>query len=186
MTDDGMPEPRIRPGTRAQTGFLNWGIARFLGRRSGTVGPPNIFTTVGRHRWLYRWWLLFAATLMPGGKLRRRDTELVILRVGALTGAHYERFHHVRLGRMVGLSDDEIERTLVGSQAPGWTPQQLALMRATEQLHATGEVDDDTWAALAGFLDERRLIEFCFLVGHYEMVAMMLKTLRVREDEHRS
>ena len=37
--------------------------------------------TIARHRRLFRPWLRFAATLMPGGVLPRADSELVILRV---------------------------------------------------------------------------------------------------------
>ncbi|MDQ1680340.1 MAG: hypothetical protein QOI42_1199 [Frankiaceae bacterium] len=76
--------PRIEPGTREQTGTVNALIARAIGLASGTAGPPALFTTLGRHRRLFRPWLRFAGRLMPGGKLPRRDGELVILRVATL------------------------------------------------------------------------------------------------------
>ena len=41
---------------------------------------------------------------MPGGKLPRADTELVILRVAHLTECDYEWDHHERIGRRAGLS----------------------------------------------------------------------------------
>src|SRR5262245_29939335 len=80
----GPAEPRIAPGRRSDIGALNWTVAAIAGRVAGT-GPMNIFTTLGRHRWLFRRWLVFAGALMPGGKLPRVDTELVILRVAANT-----------------------------------------------------------------------------------------------------
>jgi hypothetical protein len=71
--------PRIAHGSRRQIGLVNAMIAAVLGRAAGT-GPPHLFTTLSRHRSLYRPWLRFAGRLMPRGKLPRIDTELVILR----------------------------------------------------------------------------------------------------------
>jgi alkylhydroperoxidase family enzyme len=81
--------PRIRPGSRREIGLVNAGIVRLLGLATGGR-PPNIFTTLARHHGLFRRWLWFAGALMPGGKLPRIETELVILRVAHNTGCEYE------------------------------------------------------------------------------------------------
>ena len=47
---------------------------------------------------------------MPGGRLPRIDTELVILRVAAVRGSDYELNHHRVLGRRAGLDDDALDR----------------------------------------------------------------------------
>ena len=75
--------PRIEPGTRSDVGLVSWTIARVAGRVTGGP-PPNLFLTLGRHPGLFRGWLRFAGRLMPRGKLPRRETELVILRVSHL------------------------------------------------------------------------------------------------------
>src|SRR5690242_14814356 len=105
--------PRIPPGDRRDIGLVNTGIARVIGRAAGS-GPPNLFTTLSRHRRLYRRWLRFAGSLMPGGRLPREDTELLILRVAHNCACAYEWGHHVRLGRRAGLTADEIERVRLG------------------------------------------------------------------------
>src|SRR3954449_5366566 len=102
-------EPRIPPGDRRQFGLVNAAIVWVLGRATGGQ-PPHVFTTLARNRGLFRRWLWFAGGLMPGGKLPRRDTELVILRVAHNTGCDYERLHHEHLGRRAGLSAEEVER----------------------------------------------------------------------------
>ncbi|HET7591241.1 MAG TPA: carboxymuconolactone decarboxylase family protein [Solirubrobacterales bacterium] len=180
---EAQAKPRIPPGDRGQIGALNAAIAWAIGRASGGR-PPNIFTTLARHRGLFRRWLWFAGGLMPGGKLPRRDTELVILRVAHNAGCDYERSHHERLGRRAGLSAEEVERARSGPQAPGWSPRQQLLLRAADEMHGEGEIGDATWSALAAELDERLLIELCLLIGHYEMLAMTLNTLRVQPDPH--
>jgi alkylhydroperoxidase family enzyme len=174
--------PRIRPGTRREIGPLNAAIVRVLGLATGGR-PPHIFTTLARHRGLFRRWLWFAGALMPGGKLPRADSELVILRVAHNAGSEYEWGHHERLGRKAGLSAGQVQRVREGADAPGWSQRQALLLRAADAMHADGEIGDELWTRLAAELDEVRLIELCMLIGHYEMLAMTLNTLRV-EPEH--
>jgi AhpD family alkylhydroperoxidase len=173
--------PRIAPGNRAQIGLVNYALAKLVGLATGGP-PPNVFTTLARNRKLFRRWLWFAGGLMPGGRLPRRDTELVILRVAHNTRCEYERGHHEHLGRRAGLSAEEIARVREGAAAPGWSPRQALLLRAADELHADGRIGDPLWAELAAELDDRLLIELCLLIGHYEMLAMTLNTLRVQPD----
>ncbi len=119
---------------------------------------------------------------MPGGSLPRRDTELVILRVAHNTGCKYERDQHERIAAAAGLSRAEIAQVGEGAAAAGWEPRQALLLRATDELHEDGCIGDDLWAELSTELDERLLIELCLLVGHYEMLAMTLRSLRVQLD----
>jgi AhpD family alkylhydroperoxidase len=179
MADSG--GPRIAPGNRSQLGWLNYGIARLAGL--ATRGkPPHIFTTLGRHRGLFRRWLWFAGALMPGGKLPREETELVILRVAHNTGCEYEWSQHERMARRVGLSEEEIGRVRAGAGAPGWSERQALLLRAADAMHERRQIGAELWAELSRHLDEVLLIELCMLIGHYEMLAMTLNTLEVEPE----
>lgn len=173
--------PRIGPGTRRQIGWVNFGIVKLSGLAVGG-DPPNVFTTLARHRGLFRRWLWFAAALMPGGRLPRDETELVILRVAHNTGCNYEWGHHERLGRGAGLTEQEITRVRGGAAAPGWSDRRALLLSATDELHAEGRIGDELWSGLCKALDDRQLIELCMLVGHYEMLAMTLNSLGVEPD----
>jgi alkylhydroperoxidase family enzyme len=176
-----MTEPRIAPGGRSDVGWINWIIALVSGRVAGT-GPPNLFLTLARHRGLFRGWLRFAGKLMPGGKLPRRESELVILRVAHLCESDYEFAHHVRLGRRAGLRDVDIEGVTRELAEGAWMPREAAVLAAVDQLHTDRDLDDETWTALEAHLDDRERIELLMLVGHYEMLATFLRTLRVAED----
>src|SRR5689334_447861 len=155
---EGSGKPRITPGSRSQLGLVNAGIVRIAGL--ATRGePPRIFTTLGRHRGLFRRWLWFAGALMPGGKLPRPDTELIILRVAHNTGSEYEWSQHERIGARAGLSEEEISRVRTGPKAPGWSERQGLLLRAADEMHGKGQIGDELWARLASHFDEVRLIE---------------------------
>jgi len=175
--------PRIAPGTRRDVGTLNWLVCRVLGRAGGTP-PPNLFTTLGRHRRLFRGWLHFAGRLMPGGQLPRRETELVILRVAHLRSCTYEWEHHVRLGRRAGIGPDEITQLEGDHVSDQWGAREAAVLATVDELHATGDLTDATWDRLRAHLDERSAIELLLLVGHYEMLATTLTTLRIAPDPH--
>jgi AhpD family alkylhydroperoxidase len=181
---EGGSGARIAPGTREQIGAVNAAIVWLLGRATGGR-PPNVFTTLARHRGLFRRWLWFAGGLMPGGKLPRVETELVILRVAHNTGCDYEWGHHASFGRRAGLSAEEVELVRSGPDDASWSPRRRLLLRAADELHADGRIGDGLWAELAAELDEVRLIELCMLIGHYEMLAMTLASLRVQPDPPR-
>jgi AhpD family alkylhydroperoxidase len=176
--------PRIPPGGRRELGIGNWAFSRIAGRATKT-NPPNLFTTLGRSRALFRGWLWFAARLMPRGKLPRRDTELVILRVAHLRDCAYEWEHHVKLGRREGIGPEELELVKEGPAASGWSPRERAILGAVDELHADGDLGDEAWATLAEHLDEPRLVELLLLVGNYEMLATAINTLRIQPDERR-
>src|SRR6478735_1329348 len=139
--------PRIAPGTTADIGRVNSLIVRAIGLATGG-GPPNVFTTLARHRGLFRRWLRFAGGLMPGGLLPRADAELVILRVAHNCASAYEWAHHARLGRAAGLTAEDVERVRSGPAASGWSPRQALLLRTADALHADRDVGDDLWADL--------------------------------------
>jgi alkylhydroperoxidase family enzyme len=119
----------------------------------------------------------FATTL----SLRQR--ELLVLRVAAVRDAEYEWAQHVVLAEDAGLDDDEIARIAEGPDAPGWSPLERAMLRATDELIADAEIADATWKALADELDEQQLMDLVFTVGAYEVLAMAFKSFGVELDD---
>lgn len=120
-----------------------------------------------------------ASSAMPA-----RLRELLILRTGWLCGAPYQWGEHVIASRALGLGKDEVERITLGSQAPGWDAQECAILRAAEELHADAMIGEETWRALAAFLDERQLLELPMIVGHYHTTAFVQNALRISLTAH--
>jgi alkylhydroperoxidase family enzyme len=142
--------------------------------------PLAVFGTIARHPKLFGAWLPFASRLMAGGSLDRRQTELVILRVASNMGSDYEWGQHVELSAPFGVDQDTLTRILAGPTAAGWTPLDALLLLATDELHMTRRISGTTWDQLRTYLSEAQLIELCFLVGQYEMLAMFLQTVGVQ------
>ena len=102
----------------------------------------------------------------------------MILRVAWLTRAPFEWGEHVEYGKKAGLDAGAIERLTVGSDAPGWSERDRALVRAAEELLGDHVMSDATWDALSTSLDETQMMELPGLVGSYALTAMIYNTLR--------
>lgn len=178
-----MRSPRVEPGGLRQLGIVNLLLGRLLSRGAG-VREAHLFTTLGRNRLVYRMWLAYSGALMLAGKLPRRETELVILRVAHRCGSEYEWRHHVRLGARAGLRPDEIARVRDDS-LDAWKPADEVLLAATDQLLADDDIDDAAWRRLRSFWDERQAIELCLLVGQYRGLAATIRALGVAADRPR-
>ena len=175
-----MRTPRVLPGGLRELGPVNHLLGRVLSRGAG-VREAHLFTTLGRHRSLFRLWLAYSGALMLRGRLPRRETELVVLRVAHRCDSEYERRHHVRLGRRAGLTEAELERTAVDDLA-GWKPADAVLLEATDLLLATDDLDDAAWRRLRSYWDERQAIELCLLVGQYRGLAATIRVLGIAPD----
>lgn len=172
--------PRIAPGGFRELGAFNWVFSRLAGKATGGP-PPNIFTTLGRQKGLFRGWLHFSGKLMPGGKFARRESELVILRVATLRSCTYELSHHERLGKRAGLTDEQIAH--VGDDTwDQWSARDRLFLDVATSLVRTQDVDDALWERMRNEFSEPECIELLMLVGQYDSLATTLLTLRVQVD----
>lgn len=176
-----MTRPRIAPGSRRDVGVLNHAVCWVSGRATGT-NPPNLFTTLARHRALFRGWLWYSSKLMPFGRFSRRETELLILRIAHLRESAYEFDHHVRLGRRAGVGPDDVARVRAGPDADGWSTRESVMLRAIDELSASRDIGDATWSRLREILGDRECIELVMLSGQYESLATAIATLRIQPD----
>jgi alkylhydroperoxidase family enzyme len=175
-------DTRIAPAPLRELGPLARLVAKGVGRFTGGE-PPNVFTTLGRHRRLFRAWLPFAGTLLLRTHLPRADVELLVLRTSCNCSAPYEWAQHVALARRAGLADSVIAAVPAwGEHVAAFSARQGLLLTATDELHAHKVLTDGTWSELASRLDERERIELCMIVGHYEMLAMTLNSLGVEPE----
>ncbi|QIS16191.1 carboxymuconolactone decarboxylase family protein [Nocardia arthritidis] len=174
-------QPRIAPGRLRELGPINWAVWQVLSRAIGT-DDAHLFSTLGRTGGLFRGWLHFSGRLMPGGRLPRHESELVIIRVAHLRECAYEMDHHIRLGKRAGVTEEILERLRTGPSAPEWSAKHRALLTAVDQLVGTRDIDDATWAELAAHYDERMLIEIVLLINQYEGLASTITALRIERD----
>jgi 4-carboxymuconolactone decarboxylase len=171
-------KPRIEPLADDQ---VPEDIRKYAG---GLVGPlPNLHRTLAHHEKLGKRWFVFANHILAKNSVPARERELAILRIGWLCGSEYEFGHHARIGRMAGLSDEEIKRVTVGPDAPGWSAADGTLVRAADELFNDQKISDATWAALSERFDTKQMMDLVFTIGNYNLVSMVLNTLGVQRED---
>jgi alkylhydroperoxidase family enzyme len=170
-----LSQDEISPKAREDMNKLRAGLG--LGPLEGPV--PEYTATMMKAPELSQAHLVLANYLFRG-KLDVRDRELAILRLAWLCQAPFEWGEHVKIGkRLANITPEEIERVKVGSDAPGWSELDQAIVRAVEELHADAMISDATWAVLAKNWTEEQLLEFPLLLGQYQGVAYQQNSIRV-------
>src|SRR5205814_9665575 len=107
-------------------------------------GPVlNIFRTLVRApKALARFNAWGGYVLSRRNDLPPREREIVILRIGFLCKSGYEWTQHTRIALNSGLNNEEIARVKIGANAPGWTPAEAALLKASDELHHDHFISD--------------------------------------------
>ncbi|SHS50707.1 Hypothetical carboxymuconolactone decarboxylase [Mycobacteroides abscessus subsp. abscessus] len=117
---------------------------------------------------------------LSASPLDRGIREMVILRVGTLSGSAYERMQHLGIARSVGLSDAEIAAVDSG-RFDELAPNERAILRFVDELVASPKATVTFDAALRA-LGEQGLATVILLVGHYMLTARLLETLEIDLD----
>jgi len=177
-------EPRIPPVSLADADPDTRQLLERLSRlRGDDAAVLNVFGTIANHPTLMREWLRFATYALTKSTLDPRTRELAVLRVGWRCDAPYEWGQHVVVGRAVGLTDDDVRHVAEGPDADGWTPAEVAALRATDELHDRSTITDATWAALTEHFSDQQVLDLVFLVGNYHIVSFALNACRVERDD---
>ncbi len=142
----------------------------------------EVFRAISIRRGLLRPFLRYNARLMPFGKLSRRQTEIVILRVSAICRSEYEWIQHQPIGRRAGLSVHEIELIGTDRAEAAFGAEDRALLAAVEELLSEHALTDAMWDELREFLSPAQIMELCLLAGHYAGLAGALNTFGVRVE----
>ena len=175
-----LSKPRVLP---LEDGEMTPEVREIVPPRAEGGRPLNIFTTIARHPKLLKRWLVFGSHILGKSTLSPRARELLILRTGWLCRSEYEWGQHAAIGRMVGITEEELRRITKGPDEPGWDPLDANLLQAADQLHEDSMIGNATWAALSAVYDTRQMLDVVFTVGQYTLVSMVLNTLGVQLDE---
>jgi 4-carboxymuconolactone decarboxylase len=140
----------------------------------------NLYATMLNHPALYGPRLKFGSYLQRDSLLPPKTRELLIMRTAVLTRTEYEWGHHVEAAQKAGFSEEEIRRIAAGPDAPGWSEEHAAVLRAADELRREAFVSDRTWKTLAKYYDTQRLMEIIYTSGGYTMTALAINSLGIQ------
>jgi len=153
-------------------------IARIRGARRGRL--INIYKLLLHSPALAESWFAHNNAVRWKTELDGRLRELVIIRIGLLTGVDYIVRQHVpALAIPDGLTLDECEAL------KDWKPSSLfgerdrAVLAYTDAMTREVHVPDSVYAPLSGFFSQRGIVELTVLIGTYNMHARVLQALKI-------
>lgn len=141
----------------------------------------NIFRMIMHSPDLAPSFLALASDVLQHNSLPPTWRELVILRVGFRYRSDYETFQHLKIGRAIGMTEDEITAAESGStQYLG--DGQAALLTLTDQLLDNHTLTDPQRAQALQTLSINQLADLTITVGFYQLVCNFLNTFGVEPE----
>lgn len=125
------------------------------------------------------------ATMLWHGALDSRLRELVIMRIGWLTGCDYEWTQHWRVASGLGVPADDLLGVRDWQNCTRFGPAERAVLAATDDVVRDGAVSAASWAACEREFngDTTVLVELVSVIGAWRMVASILQSLEVPLEE---
>ena len=120
-----------------------------------------------------------------GGAIRHRGEldpvvrELAITRTGLLCEATYEIVAHKRIGKNVGVTDEQNEALEHWQSATCFSELQRAALAFTDEIVKLKKPTDATFKAIASKLTPAALVELQISVGFYIMTSKFLETFEI-------
>lgn len=174
-----LTEPRVAPVSDEAATARQMEIMKSRGANGGL----NVYRTMVNVPDLAEAFLTWGGyVLSDRNDLPGRQREILVLRTGYLCRSGYEWTQHVRVGKRMGLTDEEIVWIKEGAGAKGWSAADATLMRVADELHADQFISEATWAELGAHFTPKQMMDAIFTCGQYTQVSMFLNTCGVQLD----
>ena len=139
--------------------------------------PLNAARVLAHHPRLLKRFMLFAGMFLSHSLLPDRDRELITLRSAYRFRVHYYFAHHIETALSAGLTEDEIRAT--ADESYEWQGNDQLMITAADEMAATAQLSDATWASLSAVYSVAQLEEIVLLPGFYRMMAGFINTVGV-------
>ncbi|GLU47499.1 carboxymuconolactone decarboxylase family protein [Nocardiopsis ansamitocini] len=128
-------------------------------------------------------WQRLSAAVGATATLSPRVRELVILTVATIRKSAFEWSAHRRAGLAAGLTEAEIAALGRNRTPESLSAPERAALDFARSLLRDRDADDPEYAAVRTGFGDAGAVELIVLVGYYDMLATLLRTLRVPVPE---
>jgi 4-carboxymuconolactone decarboxylase len=154
-----------------------------LQRVFATVPPLNLFREIAHAPEATLELISLASALVTRGELDPVLRELVILRVGILSGADYEVHQHRQLAHIVGVTQSKIDALTGETNSDAFDPIEQHLLGLTDALVRGVKAPEELLAPVLAELSSGAFIEVFILIGYYMMVSRLMVNLQVEIED---
>lgn len=113
-----------------------------------------------------------------GTSLSDRIREMAILAVATHWDSAFERYAHEAVGRVSGLSEEEVLALRDLPQLQPEDPHEAAALDVARALLVHADLDDAAYRGAREQLDDAELFELTTLVGYYATLALIMRVFR--------
>ena len=118
--------------------------------------------------------------LLENNKFDTRLRELMIMRIGWVTGSAYEWTNHWRVATTAGIAAEDILAVRDWRNTERLTPADKAILAATDECLSGKSMSDAAWAEVAEHVTEPgQQVEFIISMGNWMMFSLLFRNLRI-------
>ncbi len=145
----------------------------------GALPPLNIFRMVANAPASFEGFMGLATSILAGSEFAARKREIAVLRVAHVTGSVYEWTQHVRLGKNLGLSEEEIAAIAVDGPVDGLDEEGRLLCRVAEEISRDVRLSDEALSQIVDRYGVRQATELILCCSYFNMLSRFLESTRV-------
>ena len=157
--------------------------ARDLGEAMGMPArrtQSEAFRTVANNPGVARVAFSQLMQLLENNKFDTRLRELMIMRIGWVTGSAYEWTNHWRVATTAGIPPEDILAVRDWRNSDRLTAADKAILAATDESLAGKSISDETWPEVAIHVpDPAQQVEFVIAMGNWMMFSLLFRNLRI-------
>jgi alkylhydroperoxidase family enzyme len=183
---------RLRPVPRAEAPAEVQEIYKeFFGDRDPVANPGTATGTPGDY------WTTYAlvpdilkmsrasllAMLQPGRIVEPHFRELAILRAAIVGDSRFEYSQHLKVARMVGISEDKLAAIKGWITSDQFDAAERAVMAAADEMVGRNLIEDATFANLKRHFSEAQIMEIVYVVALWRMHGMIVRALHLEYDD---
>jgi alkylhydroperoxidase family enzyme len=118
--------------------------------------------------------------LLENNKFDTRLRELMIMRIGWVTGSAYEWTQHWRVATTAGIPPEDVLAVRDWQNSGRLTAADRAILAATDECLAGRSISDAAWAEVAKHVtDPAQQVEFVIAMGNWMMFSLLFRNLRI-------
>lgn len=127
---------------------------------------------------------LLISLLFTDNQLNPRLRELLIMRIGWVTGAVYEWTQHWRVATQMDIAEADILAVRDWQQSDLLSDEDKAILKATDDVLQQGSISDEAWSACCEHVKtEAERVELVLAIGNWGLFSQLLKSLKIPLEE---
>ena len=118
--------------------------------------------------------------LLENNKFDTRLRELMIMRIGWVTGSAYEWTQHWRVAATAGIPPEDVLAVRDWRASDRLTAADRAILAATDECLDGKSISDAAWAEVAKYVpDPAHQVEFVVAMGNWMSFSLLFRNLRI-------